>query len=93
MRSHSCHLGIDFCSLHLCFISVCFPLVVLTYPVHSIVTNKSLKKYFLGKKKGALFISTQTKSWIVLKRHSLLFGRVLIDYVATGDPQEILADS
>lgn len=40
-----------------------------------------------------MFISTPIKSWIVLKRHWLLFGKVLIDCVATRDPEGILADS
>lgn len=45
------------------------------------------------KKKHALFISIQSKGWIVVKRHWCLFGEVLIDCVATGDPEGILDDS
>lgn len=75
--------------LHLYIFIQCF---TVSWSLYS--ETQILKKYNYFQKKGdALFISTPMKSWIVLKRHWLLFGKVLIDCVATGDPEGILADS
>lgn len=91
MQLSSQHLCLQPVSvLYLDFFTQCFTVSWLIYSETQILKKKP---HYFPKKRDALFISTPIKSSIVLKRHWLQFGKVLIDCVATGDSEGILADS